>query len=372
MFYLSNIRESLKYHSVINLIVVVTLAIGMLYPLGMATIIREIICNRELCKYDDVDQHMIVDCHDALVPSEEYRKKMSWLEENGLQYGVITYYRSTIYAGDSFRQGSFSSYTDDYLKLEGYRLIEGRLLTEEEHERGDAYCLISSNDSLRQEAGLGVGDTINVMGNELEIIGVIQCPMMFGGIMVSQNWLYQVIGSTLIQYRISVYAPKGVEMITEGDVMRNLSLGASRSVTRGEKIYAEYYESIDKQIGKRVSSGLMVLLPALCSMVAILFGKVMEQKYQIGLRMALGASKVQTVLEIFLENFFLFVAAFAADMVLFIPVKRISTLIDMYPGAALTALFLLFGAAVSALISIAIVAVLVGKKQVCEILKESQ
>lgn len=366
MFYLSNIKESLQYHKVINLIVVITLAIGMLYPLGMATIIKEIIYDRELCKYEDADQHMIVDCFDTLVPLDDYRDKMSWLEENGLQYGFITYYTTTIYVDGSFRTGGFSSYTDVYLEQEGYRLMEGRLLTEEEQEQGAPYCLCAWGGSRR------IGDIINVMGNELEVIGIVQCPMMFGGIMVSQNWLYQVIGSSLIQYRVSIYAPEGFGEITRGNIRRNVSLGEIRAITHGEEIYAEYYDSIDKQIGKRLYSSLMVLLPAVCSMVAILFGKVMEQKYQIGLRMALGASKAQTILEIFLENFFLFVMAFCVDMVLFIPVKRISYLITTYPGVVLTAMFLLFGAVAAALISIAIVAVLVGKKQVCEILKESQ
>lgn len=366
MFYLGNIKESLQCHKVINLVVVITLAIGMLYPLGMATIIKEIVNNRDLCRYEDADQHMIVDCFDTLVPLNEYREKMSWLEESGLQYGTITYYTTTVYVNGGFRQGGFSSYTDAYLEQEGYRLVEGRLLTEEEQEQGAPYCVCGWGGDQR------IGDIINVMGNELEVIGIVQCPMMFGGIMVSQNWLHQVIGSSLIQYRVSIYAPEGFGEITQGSIRRNLSLGEIRAITHGEEIYAEYYDSIDKQIEKRLYSSLMVLFPAICSMVAILFGKVMEQKYQIGLRMALGASKVQTILELFFENFFLFAAAFCVDMVLFVPVKRISTLISTYPGVILTALFLMSGAVVVALVSIAIVAVLVGKKQVCEILKESQ
>lgn len=366
MFYLTNIKGSLIYHKVINLIVVITLAIGMLYPLGMATIIREIVINRDLCRYDDVDNHMIVDCFDTLTPLEEYRDKLSWLEENGLGYGMITYYTSTAYVNGGFRQVSFSSYTNEYLEQEGYRLVEGRLLTEEEHEQGAPCCLVDWGGGHR------IGDKINVLGNELEVVGIVQCPMMFGGIMVSQNWLYQTIGNSRIQFRISIHAPNGWGDITQGDVRRGLPLEEISAVTRGEEIYKEYYESIDQQIWKRLSSSLMVLIPALCSMAAILFGKVMEQKYQIGLRMALGATKRQIVTEIFFENFILFIAAFGVDMVLFIPVKRISTLISMYPGAALTAIFLLFGAVSILLISMAIVAVLMGKKQICEILKESQ
>ncbi|MCM1537861.1 MAG: ABC transporter permease [bacterium] len=365
MFYFRNIKESLQYHKVINLIVVLTLAIGMLYPLGMATIIKEIIDDRDLCRYENADQHMIIDYFDALVPLDEYREQMSWLEENGLQYGSITYYSTTVYVDGSFQMAGFSSYTDTYLEQEGYRLVEGRLLTEEEQEQGAPYCVCMWGGERR------IGDIINVMGHELEVVGIVQCPMMYGGTMVSQNWLYRVLGSSLIQYRLSIYAPDGFGEITQSGIRRNLWLGEIRDVTQGEEIYAEYYESIDKQVGKRLYSSLMVLLPAICSMVAILFGKVMEQKYQIGLRMALGASKAQTVLEIFLENFFLFIAAFVVDMVLFIPVKRISTLIRIYPGVMLTVLFLLSGAAVTALISIATVTALVGKKQVCEILKES-
>lgn len=366
MFYFTNIKGSLRYHRVINLIVVITLAIGMLYPLGMAAIIREIIINRDLCRYDDVENHMVVDCFDTLAPLEEYREKMSWLKENGLEYGMITYYTSTAYVNGGFRQVGISSYTDEYLEQEGYRLVEGRLLTEEEQEQGAPYCLVQWGGDRR------VGDVINVMGNELEIVGIVQCPMMFGGVMVSQNWLYQTIGSSRIQFRISIHAPNGWGDITQGKVRRGLPLLEVSSITKGEEIYREYYESIDKQIWKRLSSSLMVLIPALCSMVAILFGKVMEQKYQIGLRMALGASKRQTVLEIFLESFILFIAAFCVDMVLFIPVKRISTLISMYPGVVLTVVFILFGAVSTALISIVIVATLVGKRPVCEILKESQ
>ncbi len=367
MFYLTNIKGSLIYHKVINLIVVITLAIGMLYPLGMATIIREIVIDRDLCRYDDVENHMIVDCFDTLTPLEEYRDKLSWLEVNGLEYGMITYYISTAYVGGGFRQVGFSSYTNEYLEQEGYRLVEGRLLTEEEHEQGAPYCLVSWGGSERR-----IGDKINVLGNELEVVGIVQCPMMFGGIMVSQNWLYRTIGNSRIQFRISIHAPNGWGDITQGDVRRGLPLEEISAVTRGEEIYKEYYESIDQQIWKRLSSSLMVLIPALCSLAAILFGKVMEQKYQIGLRMALGATKRQIVIEIFFENFILFIAAFCVDMVLFIPVKRISTLVSMYPGAALTAIFLLFGAVSILLISIVIVAVLMGKRQVCEILKESQ
>ena len=133
MFYLTNIKGSLIYHKVINLIVVITLTIGMLYPLGMATIIREIVIDRDLCRYDDVENHMIVDCFDTLTPLEEYRDKLSWLEVKGLEYGMITYYISTAYVGGGFRQVGFSSYTNEYLEQEGYRLVEGRLLTEEEH-----------------------------------------------------------------------------------------------------------------------------------------------------------------------------------------------------------------------------------------------
>lgn len=366
MFYLTNIKGSLQYHRVINLIVVITLSIGMLYPLGMAAIIREIIMNRDLCRYSDVENHMIVDCFDTLAPAEEYREKMSWLQENDLAYGMITYYMSTSYVKGAFRQLGISSYTDAYLRQEGYRLVEGRLLTEEEQERGAPYCLASWGGSLR------VGDVINVMGNELEVAGIVQCPMMFGEVMVSQNWLYQMLGSSRIQFRISIHAQNGWGDITQGDVRRNLQIDDIHAITCGEEIYEEYYRSINGQIWKRFSSSLMVLIPALCSMAAILFGKVMEQKYQIGLRMALGASKRQTVLEIFLENYVLFALAFCVDMVLFIPVKRVSTLISMYPGAVLTMLFLAFGAVNIGLISLAVAAVFFGKKQVCAILKESQ
>lgn len=349
------------HHRALNVVVIVTIAIGLMFPLAILSTASFMLDNLMLCRYEDPQNRIVADCRSVYQTPE---KLDEWLDtDNVADYGYIAY-KSVLWLTDKeVRTIGVAGVTPEYFELEGFELEKGRMITAEEYAQGAHVCLI------RDDIGVTVGETVSLMGEEYEVVGQVNVPKMYGVIAVPYRCMEELAMGDAMQFRLSS------RMKDKESALRfqMSSLGFSDSIlnfARGEEINAPYIDSIRGQISDLLKKGSIVMAAALVSIVFILTGKAFEERYLIGLRIAMGATGRRIYGELFLENGILTVLALLLDLILFPIVIRHMRTVYGYPSAWMLAIIagalLMIVAAVSGIIYLRAA----GKKAPAVLLKE--
>jgi hypothetical protein len=288
---------------------------------------------------------------------------MKGLSEDIDEFGYESLYFVNVDWNNQKRLSGIAGYTEGYLKLESFRLREGRLITEDELAEGKSVCMLSA----KSDHDIKVGDTVSFMGSSYEVVGVITAPKNYGGILIPYKAMEAFIGKNNIQYKLIVHTRHEPEI----NVMsRRLSFAESIiSVGTAEENSEPYYASIWALIQERIGIGLIVLLFAVISIIMIIVGKTIDDQYVLGVKMAVGASGTRVFLESFLQNSILMIIALAIDFLLFPIVKHYYTLIYSYPDLYIFLVMLVICLIIAFLVSLLGTAAVLRKKSVSALLK---
>lgn len=324
-FYFKNAIYGLVANKLLNLIVVVSIVVGMMYPIVACTISEGILQDAKLSEYKDAEHIAVLEFFASYMEETVFDTKLKGLTKEINKYGYQTMYSVNVkWNNHDFIAGA-AGYSASYLDLEGYELQEGRLITETELAEGTSVCMIQANG----KNDIKVGDSISFMGMSYEVVGIIHMPKAYGGIFIPYKAMEAFIGENNIQYKVTLQTEEEPNI---KQIKSNLNfIDSVISVGSAQENTKPYYESVWNLIKERIGIGLIVLLFAVISIIIIIIGKTIDNQYEIGVKMAVGASGIQVFAETFLQNGFLMIIALVIDFLLFPIVKHYYKLLHCYP-----------------------------------------
>ncbi len=313
----------LYHHRILNMVVVVTVAIGLMFPIAVLSTVSFMLDNLVLCRYEDPQNRIVADCRSVYFPPEQIEERV--VTEGVAKCGYIAYTSVLWLTEHEVNTVGIAGVTPEYFELEGFELEKGRMITAEEYMQGAHVCLI------RDEIGVSVGETVSLLGEEYEVVGQVNVPKMYGVAAVPYRCMEELAAGDSMQFRLSF------RMRDRDSAIRfpMSSLDFADTVLDfawGEEINAPYVESIQMQIADKMKKGSVVLVTALISIILILSGKVCEERYLIGLRISMGATGLRIYGELLAENGILTACALLLDLLLFPIVIRNMRTVYGYPS----------------------------------------
>lgn len=314
----------LYHHRVLNTVVVVTIAIGLMFPIAVLSTVSFMLDNLVLCQYEDPQNRVVVDCRSVYFPPEQIEE---WVIKEGVAECGYIAYTSVLWLTDhEVDTLGTAGVTPEYFELEGFELEKGRMITAEEYEQGAHVCL------LRADIGVAVGETISLMGEDYQVVGQVNVPKMYGVIALPYCCMEDLAAGDSMQYRIS-FRMKDQESAIRFPMSAFDFADSVLNFAWGDEINAPYRDSIREQITDKLKKGSIVMAAALISIVFILTGKACEERYLIGLRISMGATGGRIYGELLIENGILAFLALLLDLMLFPIVIRSMRTVYGYPSA---------------------------------------
>ena len=281
-----------------------------------------------------IDKWDYSDGGDSGMPWWKYAKRptikyedMLFLKANTKNVAFISYSlqtRSTVdYKGSVLNGSSLFGISDEYDKIQEFKIISGRYFSEADFERGIHSCVIgfTNAETLFGEAGNAVGKEITIKGEKVTIIGLIEKQ---GGSPLNPDQ------SMLVPYRFfaSLYDPlktgqniiiaqakEGVTVDALIDELRGNMRQLRRLSPKDPDNFAlnDMNKIVGAEVGKTFKilnlagwaiAGLSLIVGAF-GVANIMFVTVRERTSQIGLKKAIGAKSRTILTEFLLESAFL-------------------------------------------------------------------
>ncbi|MCM1103688.1 MAG: ABC transporter permease [Clostridium sp.] len=320
---MSHILHLLYHHRLLNAAVVITVAIGLMFPIAVLSTVSFMLDNLRLCSYDDPQNRIVADCRSVYQQPERLDE---WLDtDQTAEYGYIAYTGVLRITDQGVETIGVAGTTERYLELEGFALEDGRMITKEEYEQGAHVCM------LRDDCGVSVGEVISLMGEDYEVVGRINVPKMYGVAAVPYRCMEELAAGDRMQFRIS-FRMEGPEAAIRFPMSCLDFADEVLSFAWGEEINEPYVGSIRAQAADMLRKGGIVIFAALISILFILTGKVCEERYLIGLRIGMGATGMRIYWELLIENGILMACALLLDLLLFPIVIRNMRTVYGYPS----------------------------------------
>jgi putative ABC transport system permease protein len=259
-------------------------------------------------------------------PTVRY-EDLTFLKANTKNAAYLSYFLqnsvSVDYEGAVLNGASLFGVSGDYDKIQDFRIISGRYLSEADFERGTPSCVIgfTNAETLFGEAEKAVGKEISIKGKRLKITGLIE---------KQGNGPNNLDQSVVVPYRffaslfdplkadqniIIAQAAKGVTIDALIDELRGNMRQLRRLSPRDADNFAlnDMNKIVGAQVGKTFDilnlagwaiAGLSLIVGAF-GVANIMFVTVRERTSQIGLKKAIGAKSRTILTEFLLESAFL-------------------------------------------------------------------
>lgn len=363
-FYFKNAVYGLKGNKLLNLIVVLSISIGMMYPVIACTISERILRDAKLSEYMDIEHTSVLEFFTPYMEQKEIDKKIEGLTEGIDVFGYQAIYTVTAKWNRKYMVTTVAGYSSGFMTLEGNEILKGRLLTEDELSAGKPVCLVLASSIHNFK----IGDSISFAGTTYEIVGMVYMPKSYGGILIPYNAMEKFIGKNNVQYKVTVHTSQ-IPNINE--ISKNLNFTNSiLSIGTASENTKPYYESIWALIKERIGIGLIVLLFAVISMIMIIVGKTIDDQYMIGVKMSVGASGTRVFIETFLQNSILIIIALMIDFILFPIVKHNYSLVHSYPDTLVFIVMVALCLIISFFVSLLGTAFILKNKSISGLLKK--
>jgi putative ABC transport system permease protein len=267
---------------------------------------------------------------------QEYQKRptlkysdMVFIKTNAQQASAVSYFVPTSanisYEDNTLTGASIYGVSEDFDKVEDFKIAEGRYLNEAEFERGTPTCVLgyTNAENLFGTAERCVGKEITLNGKKTVIVGLIekQGSSFIGGFNFDDCALIPYRFYALMynpmnagQNMVMVKAKEGVSKASLVDELRGYmrqlhKLGPTQEDDFALNDVEQFSEAIggffgNVNIGGWAIAGLSLLVGAF-GVANIMFVTVRERTSQIGLKKAIGAKSRTILTEFLLESAFL-------------------------------------------------------------------
>lgn len=222
----------------------------------------------------------------------------------------------TVVANDEYRKAvGIQGYSSNYFDYNTSKLLEGRMPTEEEIATNAKVCVLAKS-SRAIYRNIKVGDIVTISGVEFEVIG--SAYVNKGTLLVPYGALEEFLGiddTYKMEYDIYVQT----EQTADIDAVRAEFKEHKWAIDKIEPM-EEFYKSIadlrDRLNYQRALTALPAIVFALIGVAMIMVGKMKDSDYLTGVKLALGATKANVFMDLFLENAAIAAVAVALDSIL--------------------------------------------------------
>lgn len=300
VFTIKNVILGLAHKKLLNALVILSVAVGFLFPVYSISFMNYVEKNYGTPPFKDIEHTVVADVFmEAEEESIMEEKMLQWNEQITKAGFFVTYETVTEYKGDSF-VGYATGCTSDFLGMRNTILVDGRFPTEEEMETGAKVCLVKSSSGRNYK----IGSMINVGGTEFEIIGSFRDIRLFAGVLMPYKSLYPMVEKKTLQ---SV-----AYLQTEGEP----DVSKIKSDIRSAVERVQYVESAadsevpmmkqyEEYITKDFKQSSVILLFSIISFTLIIAGRMLNEQYVLGVKTAVGATRVQLFFDLLLQNYLL-------------------------------------------------------------------
>lgn len=259
-------------------------------------------------------------------PTMKY-EDMQFLKANTKNASYISYFLqnniTVDYKGSVLDGSSLFGVSNDYDKIQDFKIISGRYLSEADFERGTPSCVIgfTNAETLFGEAENAVGKEITIKGEKVTIIGLIEKqgsgPLNLDlSILVPYRFFASLFDPLKTGQNIIIaQAKEGVTLDALIDELRGNMRQLRRLSPKDPDNFAlnDMNKIVGAEVGKTFKilnlagwaiAGLSLIVGAF-GVANIMFVTVRERTSQIGLKKAIGAKSRTILTEFLLESAFL-------------------------------------------------------------------
>lgn len=299
------------------------LVLGILFPLLAVNDINEVVRDGEVARFADASRVAVIEYWMKFKDETEMDAAVSRCKEEGMfeTAGYAFVQSEIVYAGETSYTCGICSISEEYLALSGYELLSGTFFTEEDFVAGGKrVCLLKTGGPLA-EHGVGVGDTVDIGGEEYRVKGIVRAPRIYGSLLLPYGdgaALFAAAGLSF-QYQVIVYGealprPGNISSgLFQVDGMYELKIGAQT----GEELEEVYYGSIWEVNKYRIQRAAIVIVFAVVSLLLLFTGMILRERRDMAVRIALGGSRAMLWLEFVIRSLLLVVAAFLITLLLY-------------------------------------------------------
>lgn len=338
---------SLRRNWKLNLVLVISLTLGMLLPMLCLGNINVFLQKYATIRLKDASQVLTASFQTGYVTPNEVEDALEQFDVTCDRFALSASVRCPVTYDDTTNQLYVYYVTENWQMFETVQLVEGEL----DFPSGQQLCLVDESMTERYD-GLTVGTTISISGNSYTVAGIFSAldhkSMM---IPLSEDEWDAASGLTVTELYLH-----GKDGLPEQDrVSKALQALGLTAVTlqSGEQDAQRTLRTSLRQVVIILAVGLAAFFYAAINIEVVFTGKLTQDKREIGIHMALGASPGSILLSVLTEHLLCYGAAYLAAMGL------LQLLRPTYPeelklvmDAGMYAVSFLFGAIMVAVITV--------------------
>lgn len=324
ILYFQHAWKHIVYHKYNSIILVIALVLGFLFPLLAVNEINDVIRDGEVARYPDASRISVFEYLMNYKNEEEIEAAIDRCLGEGLfeRAGYSFNWSEIVYVGDQSYTCGISGISREYLSLAGWELMSGAFFSDSDFAPDvEKVCLINYGAGF-EERNIRVGDTIEILGEAFLVKGIVRVPRIYGSILLPYAASAISADSDLgswVQYQVLTYGEGNVRPMAAARKLFALSDtdGGVLSAQTGEEQEEFYYASIWKINKYRILRAVVVIVFAGLSMLLLFIGMILRERYDMAVRIALGAGRTVLWLESVVRNLLLVLIAFFIALILY-------------------------------------------------------
>lgn len=299
-FIIKNAFLGLAHKKLLNSLVILSVAIGFLFPIFSISFMNYINKNYGTPPFKDAEHTVAADFFMKAEEESSMEEQMLAWNDGITKAGFFANYETIhTYKGDTF-VGRVAGCNSDFLETKDTILVEGRFPTEEEMENGAKVCLAGSNSGHNYK----VGTTVTIGGTDFEIIGVFRDARFMANMMLPYKALYPMVEKKQLQ-TVAYLITDGKPQLGKISGKISSSLDMVQYVTSAVESEIPMMERFEEMITDNLKKSSVIILFSLISFTLIITGRILNEQYVLGVKSAVGATRFQLFLDLMFQNFLL-------------------------------------------------------------------
>lgn len=323
IFLVQDAWKYITYHKYNSLILLSALVLGFLFPLLAVNDINDVVRDGEVARFEDASHMAVIEYLMKYRDEAEMEVAVNSCQEEGMfeTAGYAFVQNEIVYAGEESYTCGICSISKDYLPLSGYEMVSGAFFSEKDYiADGERVCLLGTGGAL-VENGVGVGDMIEIAGEDYRVKGIVRAPRIYGGLLLPYARTFELFSSAGItfQYQVITHGeavPRPESLARQLFSLDSMYEGMLTAQT-GKELDEIYYGSIWELNRYRILRAAIVIVFAGISLLLLFTGMILRERHDMAVRIALGGSRAMLWLESVIRNLLLVLAAFLITLLLY-------------------------------------------------------
>lgn len=305
--------KELKKNKKINIVVMLSLALGILMPLMALANINVYWVNIKNL-YPQIDQNTYYcNLNTGHLTGETYLDIKELLD--AVKVGGCEKKSSNIIINDTSVSEGVCAISEEFLDFVKYDLMSGRRIEEEEITTAKRVCMVEESLLSKYNLAVEIGDYIEIGGEAFQVVGIIRTMELINQVLVPAGIFdgrYDIENNSYTMF---------VQMKTLMDekVIQESLQEKVENIYSIQKVN-DYFKAKRSECSVIALGIFSITIPlmifSIVNCILVLYGKIVKMKYEIGIKMALGAEKKEIFFSCFFENGLLALGAYFIDILI--------------------------------------------------------